>query len=109
MSADRLLAIQSSLENDPAACKAVEQLVVGLSERIDGLQDAEIRGKFDEIARMAIQLVHDSEVAGYEELAAVAKTLAVASNQRDNRATHLKLVDLTEVVHRVRLGHRGAA
>lgn len=109
MSDDRLKPIFSSRGNDPAVSEFVDQLVIGLGERIDHLQDAESEQDFDQIAVLASGLVDNARRAGFDELARVASALEAVSTWRDPKSTHTRLVELTEIVHRVRLGHMGSA
>jgi len=109
MSDERLKPIFSSRGNDPSVSEIVDQLVIGLGERIDHLQDAESEQDFDQIAVLACALVENAQQAGFAELARVAGALEAASTWRDAEGSHRLLVELTEIVHRVRLGHMGAA
>jgi HPt (histidine-containing phosphotransfer) domain-containing protein len=85
----------------------VDQLVIGLGERIDHLQDSETEQDFDRIAVLASTLVENARQAGFAELAQIASALETVSTWRDAEGTHARLVELTEIVHRVRLGHMG--
>ena len=109
MSDERLKPIFSSRGNDPSVSEIVDQLVIGLGERIDHLQDAETEQDFDRIALFASALVENAREAGFAELARVASVLENVSARRDAEGTHTRLVELTEIVHRVRLGHMGTA
>jgi len=109
MSDERLEPIFSSRGNDPAVSEIVDELVIGLGEGIDHLQDAESAGDFDQIAMLASALVENARQAGFAELAGAASALEAVSTWRDAEGTHSRLVELTEIVQRVRLGHMGAA
>ena len=109
MSDERIKPIFSSRENDPSVSEIVDQLVIGLGERIDLLQDAESAHDFDQIAILSSALVENARQAGFAELARVASALEEVSTWRDADRTHARLVELTRIVHRVRLGHMGTA
>jgi hypothetical protein len=109
MSDERMKPILSSRRNDPAVSEIVDQLVISLGERIDRLQDAESDQDFDQIAVLASSLVEDARQAGFDELARVASAIEEVSTWRDSKGTHERLVELTGIVHRVRLGHMSAA
>lgn len=87
----------------------VDRLVIGLGERIDQLQDAETEQDFDQIAVLANALLRNARAAGFAELAGVASELESVARGRDADGTHAQLVLMTEIVHRVRLGHMGSA
>ncbi len=109
MSNERLKPIFSSRGNDPSVSEIVDQLVIGLGERIDHLQDAESVQDFDQITVLAAALVKSARQAGFAQLARVAAALEAVSTRRDAATSHTRLVELTEIVHRVRLGHMGEA
>jgi hypothetical protein len=109
MPGERLKPIYSSRGNDPAVSDLVDRFVIGLGERIDELQDLEVEGGFDRIAPLARSLAADALRAGFDELAAVTGALEAASAEQNPEETRKHLVELTGLVHRVRLGHTGAA
>jgi hypothetical protein len=98
----------SSRADDPEAAASIEAFLVGLAERIDALQDAEGRGDFAQIARAVARLGADAHGAGYEGLAGVARELAEAADAEKSDEVHRRLVELTGLSVRVRMGHRGA-
>jgi hypothetical protein len=108
MAPDRLKPIYTSHVNDPAIRDAVDRFVIGLAERIDHLQDAEASRDFQLVAELAQTLMAEADQAGYGTLAGTAKSLGVATSQQEPRQIRLNLLELTEIVHRVRLGHKGA-
>lgn len=101
--------LRSSRAEDPEATARIDAFVIGLAERIDALQDAEGRGDFSAIAGEVARLASDAHAAGYEVLAGVARILEQAARQEKADEVHSRLVDLTGVSIRVRMGHRGAA
>jgi hypothetical protein len=109
MSDERIKPIYSSRGNDPSVSEIVDQFVIGLGERIDHLQDADSAQDFDQIAILGSALVEDARQAGFAELAGIASALEEVSTWRDAESTHARLVELTGIVYRVRLGHMGTA
>jgi HPt (histidine-containing phosphotransfer) domain-containing protein len=109
MSAELLKPIYSSRCDDPAAGDAVDRFVVGLAERIDLLQDAEVDGDFARLAELAEGLVVEADSSGFGALAGVAQALESACRGDDPKAAREKLLELTEIAQRIRLGHKGAA
>jgi len=105
----RVKPIYSSRGDDPSVSDVVDGFVIGLSELIDQLQDFESEQDFARIADLAGALVADAQRAGFNDLARSAGALASASSEGRFDGTRSCLVDLTELVHRVRLGHKGAA
>jgi hypothetical protein len=98
----------SSRADDPEAAASIEAFLVGLAERIDALQDAEGRGDHGQIARAVARLAAEAHAAGYEGLAGVARELAEAADAEKSDEVHRRLVELTGLSVRVRMGHRGA-
>ena len=86
----------------------VDRLVVTLGERIDDMQDAESERDFDRIVVLAAALMENAQRAGFADLTGVARALEAASAGCDAEGTHARLVELTEIAHRVRLGHKGS-
>jgi hypothetical protein len=98
--------IYSSHCDDPSAGEAVDRFVIRLAERIDQLQDAE--ADLAGLAPLAAGLRAESDAAGYAALAGAAEVLEIACNDGDSKLVHEKLIGLTEIAQRVRLGHKGA-
>jgi len=105
---DRIPPVLSTRADDPEAAEALDAFVVGLAERIDGLQDTEASGDLASLADACRVLVAESAGLGYEPLAASASAVERACRAGDPGEAHKCLVELTEVSQRVRLGHRGA-
>jgi hypothetical protein len=106
--ADRVRPIFSSRADDPALVGAIEEFVVGLAERIDHLQDAESEGDLGRLARLAGGLAAEAGELGFEPLAAVSRAAGDAAGADKREETRARLVSLTGVAQRVRLGHPGA-
>ena len=108
MRRDRLHPILSAVVEDPAHQDAIDCFVLALAERVDDLQDCEARGDFPRLAELAKELVLESSKVGYDVLSRCA--VAVRGPAQEGAAEDVRkaLVELTEVAHRVRLGHRGA-
>lgn len=100
--------IQSLLVDD----RALEQLdafVVALGERIDLIQEAEHEGQLEEAAKRAAELAVEARTLGLPPLAEAAERVVATCRRGAVREAHADIVDLTDVVTRVRLGHRGGA
>jgi len=101
--------IRSTQEDIAELAEEIDRFVIHLSERIDGIQDAELAGCLDEVASMTRQLSSDAERLGYPVMAQVAKAVAMAAEDGKTSAMQECVVDLTDIAQRVRRGHRGAA
>ena len=99
----------STRADDPAMQETLDAFAMGLSERIDGLQDAEIGTDLAKMAALASELEGTAAQLGYGPLAECAAHVKAACSRDDPQAARKGLVDLTELAQRVRLGHRGAA
>jgi len=60
--------ILSSRSDEPAAAEQIEDFLVGLAERVDGLQDAEFKGDLKELAAMAHALGTTARGLGFDLL-----------------------------------------
>jgi hypothetical protein len=83
----------------------LDAFVAELGESIDAIQDSEHGGHLDETAKRAADLAREAGSLGLPELAATAE-LVVTCCQDDAMRAHAAIVELTDVVRRVRLGHR---
>jgi HPt (histidine-containing phosphotransfer) domain-containing protein len=101
--------IYSSRSEDPSVGEAVDRFVIGLAERIDQLQDAEVTGELRELISLAGDLRVAADAAGYAALAGVAEALEIACTHDDPKAVRAELIGLTKIAQRIRLGHKGAA
>ena len=109
MPAERLKPIYSSRSDDPSVDEVVDRFVVGLAERIDMLQDAEADGDLAQLAALARGLIAAANEAGFEALAGIAKALEAACCDDEPQSARERLLGLTEIAQRIRLGYRGAA
>lgn len=101
--------IRSTQEDVPELVQAIDRFVIGLAERIDAIQDAELMGAHPEIVRLAGLLASDSDRLGYPGLALVSRNAITAASDGKRDALQDAVVELTELAQRVRQGHRGAA
>ena len=108
MAEDRLRPIFSALVEDPTQQDAIDAFVLALAERVDELQDCEARGDFGRLAQLAEELLLESAKAGYDSLSRCAASVREPAQARNHEDVRKALVELTEVAHRVRRGHRGA-
>ncbi len=99
----------SSFADDPALGGAIHEFVLGLAERIDALQDAYSRRDFKDLARLAGGLASHAVAAGFEPVASCASRIETTSLAQELEPSYRALVELTDLVRRARLGHRGAA
>lgn len=107
-SGERQRPIYSEHADDPAWTDAIDAFVLGLAERVDELQDCESRAAFVDVGRLAAELAERAREVGYGVLSDAALAAAVAARDEKAEPTHARLVELTELAHRIRLGHRGA-
>jgi hypothetical protein len=98
-----------SLLVDEQALERLDAFVVELGERIDLIQEAEQAGQLEETAKRASELAVEASAMGLPPLAAAAESVAVSGRTGDASSTHATIVELTYVVTRVRLGHRGGS
>ena len=80
-----------------------------LASRIDQLQDLESLDDFEEVSRYAAELSVDAIRSGFDLFADCASGVADAARDDKGERVRKRLVDLTEMSWRIRLGHRGAA
>jgi hypothetical protein len=102
--------IYSLRADDPACEEAIDRFVLTLAERVDALQDAQIAGDLEGVGKLCEELASDADTLGYPQLAAAAREVLSISQRRapEDDALVDRLVELTEIGRRVRLGHRGA-
>jgi hypothetical protein len=108
MSAEPLKPIYSSRSEDSSAGDAVDRFVIRLAERIDALQDAEADGDLARLAALTGELIVEADAAGFEAFASTAAALEAACFGDEAKAARERLLDLTEIAQRIRLGHKGA-
>ena len=100
--------ILSSRSDEPAAAEQIEGFIVGLAERVDGLQDAEFKGDLSELAVMAHALETAARELGFDLLAGSASDLERCCRSDSLEQVRETLIDLTEIATQVRMGHRGS-
>ena len=98
--------IRSLLFDDESLAR-LDGFVVGLGECIDAIQDSEHSGHFEEAAKRASELARDALGFGLPPLAIAAEQVVASCGGTDRARIHADIVALTDVVRRVRLGHRG--
>lgn len=101
-------AIFSTRDDDPDLRDEIEAFTVGLAERVDVLQDAEMASNLGGLGPLCASLAADSEKLGFAPLAAAASRVVRACAEDKADAAQEALIELTDVSRRVRLGHRGA-
>jgi HPt (histidine-containing phosphotransfer) domain-containing protein len=101
--------IYSTREDDPTALEAVDQFVVTLAEQVDALQDADLEGELESLAKLAGKLAERAQNLGYAPLAEIATAVADACRAEKLEDAQAAMVELTQVSCRIRRGHRGAA
>lgn len=108
MAGDRPRPIFSALCEDPAHQDGIDAFVLALAERVDDLQDCDMRGDLVRLAELAEQLLVESAKAGYDSLSRAAAAVRAPAQDGKSEDARKALIELTEMAHRARLGHRGA-
>jgi hypothetical protein len=101
--------IRSTQADIAELAEELDRFVIGLAERIDGIQDAELVGQCEEVSQLARTLANDAERLGYPGMAQSAKSVAAAAADSKLESLQEVIVELTDLAQRVRRGHRGAA
>jgi hypothetical protein len=101
--------IRSTQEDVAELAEDLDRFVIGLAERIDAVQDAELVEHYDEVSQLARALANDAERLGYPGMAQSAKSVAAAAADSKLDSLQEAVVELTDLAQRVRRGHRGAA
>jgi len=94
---------------DDESLARLDRFVVGLGETIDAIQDAEHAGHLEEAAKRANELVRDAGELGLPPLARAAEAVVAACRGIGGHGAREAIVVLTDVIRRVRLGHRGSS
>jgi hypothetical protein len=94
---------------DDTSQAQLDAFVVALGERIDAIQDAEHLGRLDEVGKRASELAVEAAKLGLPPLAIAAESVAATCRSGDAPRARAEIVELTDVVRRVRLGHRSTA
>lgn len=98
----------SAHSDDPSKSEAIDHFVLGLAERIDHAQDAERANDPARLVQICESWLGEARRLGYEDFTRGSERVIRAAHSGDSRAIHAALVDLTDLAHRIRLGHRGA-
>ena len=101
--------IRSTQEDVVELAEDIDRFVIGLAERIDSIQDAELAGKHGEVAELARTLSSEADRLGYPGMAVSAKGVATAAEDDAGDELQETIVELTELAQRIRQRHRGAA
>jgi hypothetical protein len=99
--------IRALLFDDESQAR-LDAFVVGLGERIDAIQDAEHLGRLEEVGKSALEIASEAASLGLPPLAHAAERVAAICRSGDAVSARAEIVALTDVVRRVRLGHRCA-
>ena len=100
--------IYSTLADDPASGEAIDGFLVELAERVDELQDLELRRELAQLSSRSAALGLDSAKVGFDSLHRCARAVESACLEASSGDARRALVELTELARRIRLGHRGA-
>lgn len=101
--------IRSTQEDIAELADEIDRFVIRLSERIDEIQDADLADCIGEVSSLSRLLATDAARLGYPEMAQAAKSVAAAAEDEKTEMMRDSIFELTDVVQRVRRGHRGAA
>ena len=101
--------IRSTQEDEASLAQDIDRFVIGLAERIDSIQDAELAGKLHEVGALARGLANEAERLGYPDMVASAMIVARGAGNDPQETLQESIIELTELAQRVRQGHRGAA
>ena len=93
---------------DDESLVRLDVFVLALGESIDAIQDSEHAGQLEETAKRAADLAREAASLGLPPLATAALRVVASCRGTDTARAHADIVELTDVVRRVRLGHRGA-
>ena len=101
--------IRSTQEDVAELAEDIDRFVIGLAERIDAIQDAEISAQAASVADLARELSDDAIRLGYPSMAQCARNVALSAEDGKVEGIQAGVVELTDIAQRVRRGHRGAA
>ncbi|MDP6981423.1 MAG: hypothetical protein QF570_22920 [Myxococcota bacterium] len=109
MSRSQAKPIFSTCDEDPNLTVALDRFVIGLAERVDTLQDAELDGDLPLLERLATELAAQASELGYAPMREIAQAVASACHDEKVEDAQAAMVELTDIAARIRRGHRGAA
>ncbi len=92
-----------STREDAHADEEFGAFLLELGDIVDWLQDAELRGDLEEVAKRCTALAQDGVRFGLPPLCEASEAVLAACRRRDAEAVRDELVALTEVARRVRL------
>lgn len=101
--------IYSAHDDKCEARDEISDFVIGLAERVDLLQDAEVDTSLEPLRALAAALASDSERLGFDLLADIARQVSDACAKQVPDPAQNSMIELTDIARRIRLGHRGAA
>lgn len=94
---------------DDESLARLDVFVVGLGESIDTIQDAERGGQLESAAKRAADVALEAVALGLPALARAAEGVVASCRSVTAHGVREAIVELTDVVRRVRLGHRGSS
>jgi len=71
--------IRSTQEDVAELADDLDRFVIGLAERVDAIQDAELAASWSDVASLARTLANDAERLGYPGMALCTKSVAMAA------------------------------
>ena len=101
--------IRSTQEDVAELAEEIDRFVIGLAERIDVIQDAELAARSADVAELALVLARDADRLGYPGMAKSAQHVSDCATDDQRDVLLESIVELTEISQRIRQGHRGAA
>ena len=101
--------IRSTQEDVAELAEDLDRFVIGLAERVDAIQDAEMAKSWSDVAELARTLANDADRLGYPVMAMSSKSVAMAAEDAKMDTLQDAIIDLTDLAQRIRRGHRGAA
>jgi hypothetical protein len=101
--------IYSVYEEEVDLQEPINDFVVALAERIDGLQDLHSSGDFTRLGEQCGELAEEALRLGYPMLASVARVAVEACRENKPETGEAVLMEMTELIQRIRQAHRGAA
>lgn len=105
----RATPIYSSRADDPELRDEIDEFVIKLAEQIDLVQDALCASDFDLLRGRASALSQASLRLGFPRLAEAARATASAAEDGKRDQAENRVIEITQLGQRIRMGHRGAA
>ena len=101
--------IRSTQEDVVELAEEIDLFVIGLAERIDAIQDAELAQQPSVVSKLARSLAREADRLGYPGMAMSAKGVSLGAEDGLIDDLQQAVVELTGLAQRIRQGHRGAA